>query len=246
MPSRWWVPVPGIRPEFVKIEHVHAAVSRWFDTSPAEHNAREKPYAISPLADGDHGGSPGIEVATFTREAEDRLRAATKTGCRIRLGNQLRSPMRPQPMHQAAWSELAAGPHEQWWELTFVTPATFRSGDRATPLPDVRTILTGLARVWTSWSDIPLSGLHHAVERTYATDVDLLSTVLHLTIPKRRTPGSHAPLTVPGTTGTLRLRCPDAEAAAAGAPLFRFAAYSGVGSMTRRGLGVTRTRSIPQ
>ena len=244
MPSRWWVPVPGVDPDRVKLEFVHAAVSRWFDRSAAEHAAGEKPYAVSPLAADERGGPPGLEIAVFTDVAERRLLAATGEGSGIRLGNQIRATGRATRMMSATWDELAAGPHEQAWELTFATPVTFRSGNRATPLPEVGTILFGLARAWTAWSDLQLPPPHLAIDKTYVSDLELTSTTLRIAIPKRSGDGGRVEIAVPGSLGMLRLRCSDPHAAATAAPLLRFAAYAGVGSMTRRGLGVTRLRTI--
>jgi CRISPR-associated endoribonuclease Cas6 len=240
VPSRWWVPIPDVDPERVTVNFVHAAVSGWFDKSSAQHAAGEKPYALSPLADGDDG-APGLEVAVFTSDAEQLLAQATAPGSGIRLGNQIRRMGQPHLIARRTWGELAAGPHEQRWELTFATPVTFRKGDRATPLPEVRTILAGLHRGWQTWSDVTLPPLRLAVENTYASDLDLTSSPLRLTIPGRGS--GPVKITIPGSTGRLTLRCASREAAVVASPLIRFASYAGVGSMTRRGLGVTRVQT---
>lgn len=242
MPSRWWVEIPEIDPSRVKLEFVHAAVSGWFDATEGEHAAGEKPYAVSPLADGPTG-RPGLEVATFTEVAEDRLLAACGAGGSIRLGNQTRQLGRPQAIHRHTWAELAAMTRDRAWELRLETPTTFRSGDRATPLPDVRTMLSGLAREWAAWSDVPVEVPHETWSSFYVSDLDLVSQVLTLSIQKRGGQG-RVEIAVPGSTGMLRIRCSDPDAAALVGPIIRFAAYAGIGSMTRRGFGVTRARGI--
>ena len=55
MPCRWFVPVLGVDPQRVRLEHVHAAFTRWFDRTPAEHSAGDKPYTVSPLTRDDRG-----------------------------------------------------------------------------------------------------------------------------------------------------------------------------------------------
>ena len=79
MPSRWWVPIPGLDPHFVRLEHLHAAVTRWFDSSAGEHHANGKPYAVSPLRPGDAGGV-GVEIGILTDHAHHCFSKATARG----------------------------------------------------------------------------------------------------------------------------------------------------------------------
>ena len=240
MPRRVFVPVPGVNPEGVKLSHVHGAVSRWFDESETEHTAPEKPYTLSPLGEGS-AGEVGVEVATLNERAAGQLAEAAVAGARIRLGGQVRALGRPYLMHRASWAELAAGPVGSRWRLNVVTPATFRRGDRTSPLPHPPKILESLGRAWAAWSDVALPGpgVKAACEAVWVSELDLRSDVLRLPV-RSRHPDGPVDVTVAGVIGSLVLRCDDPDAARSAGPLIRLAAYAGLGSMTRKGLGVTR------
>lgn len=240
MPSRFFVPVPGLDPHRARVEFVHAAFSRWFDQSHAEHTANDKPYAISP-ASRDDTGHVGVEVATLTVASAARFAEAAQAGASVRIGNQIRTIGTPRLMWQASWADLATRTADCRWDLDFVTPVTFRSGDRSSPLPHPRTILTGLERAWQAWSDTPLPALGEGAGAVWASDLELSSRVLPMVI--GRPDGSRRELTVSGSLGRLTLRCDDPSVASVAGPLLHLASYTGVGSMTLKGLGVTRVRS---
>lgn len=243
MPSRWWVSLPGVKPEYVKLHHVHAAVSAWFDRTEDEHRSGTKPYALSPLSG--EPGDIGIEVATLTDEATRRLSEATSEGQHIRLGNQIRDLHGARLLHSESWEALAACRDDREWRLEFATPTTFRSGDRSSPLPHPVTILRTLGRTWDAWSPLTRSSPEPPWTSVWVSDLDLQSQVLEITTQARSTEAK-IPLTVSGCLGTITLRCDDPKVAEAAGPLLALAAYAGVGSMTRKGLGVTRvsTRTI--
>lgn len=240
MPSRWWVPLPGVKPEYVKLHHVHAAVSAWFDRNEAEHRSGTKPYALSPL--GGEPGDIGLEVATLTDEATRRLVESTREGRQIRLGNQIRELHGARLLHSESWEALAARHDEREWRLEFATPTTFRSGDRSSPLPHPVTILRTLGRTWDAWSPIPRLTSEPPWTSVWVSDLDLQSQVLEIAT-QARSSDAQIPVTVSGCVGTLTMRCDDPPIAAAAGPLLTLAAYAGVGSMTRKGLGVTRVTS---
>ena len=243
MPSRWWVPIPGLDPHFVRLEHLHAAVTRWFDSSAGEHHANGKPYAVSPLRPGDAGGV-GVEIGILTDHAHHCFSKATAPGSSIRLGSQTRPLGRPQLMHNDTWAELGAVSNVREWELEFVTPTTFRAGDRASPLPHLPTILTGLAQSWQLWADDDTPGpdAGSVARAAWVSDLDLRSEVLRLPIPSRDG-GQVRMVTVSGCVGSLTIRISDPNLLTAAASLVRLAAYTGIGSMTRRGLGQVRVRA---
>lgn len=179
MPDLWFVPVVGVDPARVRLEHVHAAFSRWFDRSPAEHAANDKPYTLSPLTHDERGGL-GVEIATLTECARGRLVEAAVDGARVRLGNQTRPVRAPRRLVGRTWAELAAHDTDRRWRLEFVTPATFRSGDRSSPMPRVDTILDGLQQAWSCWSDTRLPSAT-ALEDPAAPD-DLPALVDHVLV----------------------------------------------------------------
>jgi CRISPR-associated endoribonuclease Cas6 len=262
------MPVVGVDPTRVRLEHVHAAFSRWFDRSPAEHAANDKPYTVSPLT-RDERGRTGVEIATLTETAGRRLREATADGATVRLGNQTRPVGAPEHLIGRSWAQLAENTTDDRWQLEFLTPTTFRSGDRASPLPHVGTVMNGLARTWNACSDTriepPAADAAHGVDsradvvdcRTdtdvnagadtegwgavWVSGLDLRSVTVSVRV--RRRDGSFQPITVSAALGSLTLRCDDSRAAARAGPLLQLAAYCGVGGMTGKGFGVTRVRA---
>lgn len=256
MPDRWFVPVAGVEPDRVRLEHVHAAFSRWFDRSPVEHAANDKPYTVSPLT-RDPRGQVGVEIATLTDTAEKRLHEAGMDGATVRLGNRTRPVGTPRHLIGHSWAQLAANTTDGRWQLEFVTPTTFRSGDRSSPLPQVGTIMDGLSHTWNTWSDTRIETSEEGTDvidcradapadvggwgAVWASDVDLRSVTVSVRV--RRQDGTFQPITVSGALGSLTLRCDEPVAAAHAGPLLRLAAYCGVGGMTGKGFGVTRVRA---
>lgn len=242
MPSRWWVSIPGLKPEYVRLHHIHGAVSGWFDRSPVEHSATDKPYAVSPLSrSGD--GETGVEIGTLTGEAATRLLEGAQPGRAVRIGNQHRTIGGIHVLQEDTWPALMAYDGATRWRLELVTPATFRSGDRASPLPQLETILGGLARSWDKWSHPHTDPPVVAPGAAWVTDLDLRSELVTLQV-RRRSQGTPVPLHLPGVLGTLDIRCDHPVSAAAVSSLVRLATYTGVGSMTRKGLGVARVTRL--
>ncbi len=240
MPTRWFLPIHGLDPRRVPLDFAHAAFTGWFDLTHAEHTANDKPYAVSPITSDGHGGV-GVEIATLTEVAEQRFVARAEPKAVVRLGNQTRPVGRPRVMLRESWSELARHHDDSRWELNFLTPATFRSGDRSSPLPQPRTIVQRLARSWRAWSDSAIPPIDEVLASLWVCDLDLHSTTIPLRISRRD--GARQDVTLSGALGTLVLRCDEPATAAAVGPLVRLAAFTGVGSMTAKGLGVTRVRA---
>lgn len=239
MPTRWFVPVPRVDPSRVRIDYVHAAFSGWFDRDKAEHAANTKPYTVSPLT-GQHGPI-GVEIATLTDVAEGQLRAASLPGRQVRLGNQTRDIGVPRRLFGARWDELDRGPYERRWTLDLLTPATFRNGDRASPLPSVATLLSGLARSWNRWSGLPATELDPThLRAVWVSDLELTSEVVSLNVQSQS--GGPQKVHLSGVLGSITLRCDAAEVSRAVAPLLRLAPYAGIGSMRAKGFGVARLR----
>lgn len=244
VPGRFFIPVARVRPEFVKLSHVHAAFSSWFDHTDREHVAGHKPYAISPLTGSGRGGDIGVEVATFTPEASARFAQAAATRDEVRLGNQTRRVGVPRVLHETSWVDLAAQHSDDAWRLDVVTPMTFRWGDRTSPLPQLETIFGALGHAWGTWSDAPLPGpgVEAAARACWVSTVELTTEQLTIAV-RARHPRGAVEVTVRGSVGLLEVRCADSAAAATAGPLLRLAAYTGLGSMTRKGLGVTRVQA---
>lgn len=243
MPSRWWIPLRDARPDRVRPEHTHAAISRWFDPDTAAHYAPVKRYAISPLvtdSDGESGcevallerallGTPGVE-REGTPDPLDQLRRNTRPGSSIRLGTNRVSVGTPRRIAGESWESLATPSGSRSWELEFVTPVTFRRRDRSSPLPAPPTLLRGLLDSWNYCSGLPVREIDRSTH-----DLIWVSDIA----------GNSAPMklsgfTVSGFTGRVTYRCDDAAVADIIDGLFRLAPYSGCGSARAKGLGVTR------
>lgn len=242
MPSRWWLPLPDARPDRVRLEHLHAALSHWLDPSEQAHVARTKPWAISPLASED--GETGCEVALLERAASappatvespvpdlvSRLRRQAKPGVTIRLGADRVQVGEPRLIASETWESLAAPRSTRSWELDFVTPVTFRSGNRSSPLPAPRTLLRGLLESWNTCSGLPERMLDRRHDdAVWVSDLSGRSVTMKL-----------SGLTVSGFLGQVTYRCDERAAAELADGLFRLAPYTGCGSARAKGLGVTR------
>ena len=230
MPSRWWLPLQGARPEQVKLEHLHAAVSRWFDKTPEQHAVGTKPYAISPLARDVDSPGVGFELATLTAETEECLLERVAPPATVRLGTDQALLGRPRKTATEDWSSLATPSGARSWDLEFATPVTFRRGNRASPLPVAGSVLRGLLDSWNCWSGMPDRQLtRQDTDEIWVSDID----------------GRSEPITVSGVrmsafVGRVRFRCDKQVIADLVDPLFRLAPYAGVGSAKAKGLGVTR------
>lgn len=229
MPSRFWVPLPSVRIEAVRLEHLHAAVSRWFDDTPADHGALVKPYAISPPARS-ADGSAGFELTALSSGAEARLRSRSGAGAGIRLGAQLVSIGLPVVIRTESWESLALASGRRSWTLDFITPVTFRRGNRSSPLPTPNVVLRGLQDSWNAFSGQDRRELdreHH--ERLWVSHISGSSEPMMV-----------SGLKISGFIGQVVFRGDDQPTADLVDPLFRLAAYAGVGSGRAKGLGVTR------
>lgn len=234
MPSRWFVEIPGLDPSRVRLEFVHGAVSAWFDSDAEEHAANEKPYVVSPPTTyGDH---VGVQISTVTADAEARLADAVRARREVRLGNQIRRIGALQLLQTHTWAQLAESPAETTWRLKFLTPTTWRSGNRASPFPELSTILTELRQAWILFGPEPHPCHDAAWAGVWVSDLDLHSELLRVRLNGRD--GVRRELTVPGVVGQVTLRCDDEATAASVAPMMRLAPYTGLGSFRRRGLGV--------
>ncbi|WP_028709297.1 CRISPR system precrRNA processing endoribonuclease RAMP protein Cas6 [Propionicicella superfundia] len=235
MPAIYWVPLPRVAPP-VKVEHLHAALSRWFDrgTSDAggvDHRAQTKPYTISPLSG--EVDRFGVEVSVLTAEARDRLTLCAGSGERVRLGERWTIPGRALLQSSVSWGELAEGLPGCRWDLEFVTPGTFRTGNRSCGFPVPSSLLRSPAQCWNRFSSATKVELSHEESGSvWVSDFDIESVPLAV-----------KGLRVGGVMGRLRLRCDDASTAAKVGSLLRLAEYCGVGSYRTKGFGIVRVRS---
>ncbi|MGV9976532.1 CRISPR system precrRNA processing endoribonuclease RAMP protein Cas6 [Micromonospora wenchangensis] len=231
MPSRWRITTPGIDPTRVRVEHLHAVVSGWFDTTDDTHRAPAKPYTISPPTR--HADTPGFEVTLLDDTLTNRLLTRAAPGVRLRLGAQhTRLATGAEQLAATTWTHLAGGDSRaNAWCLRFVTPTTFRRGNAFTPWPAPNPVLGSLRATWRRFAppDLPEIVLDLAADPVWVTDVDGANEILRIN-----------GLTVSGFVGRIRYTCDDPDIRAAVDRLIRLAPYAGIGAHTTRGLGQVR------
>jgi CRISPR-associated endoribonuclease Cas6 len=233
MPSRWQIATPGIDPARVRVEHLHAVVSGWFDSTDVAHRAPAKPYTVSPPTRHPTGAA-GFEVTLLDDALTNQLLTRAAPGIRLRLGAQhTRLTDGAEQLAATPWAQLAdAGSNANAWCLHFVTPTTFRRGNAFTPWPAPQAVLGGLRATWRRFAPPHLSDLvlDLATDPVWVTDIDGANEVLRINN-----------LTVSGFVGRIRYACdgpPDTRAAVD--RLMRLAPYAGIGAYTTRGLGQVR------
>lgn len=231
MPSRWWVSLPGIDPRPVRLQHVHAAVSGWFDQTEEDHAQLVKPYALSPLShSGDRRSGAGFEASALTDQARECLLRKACSNEIIRLGAQTTRLVGAQLIEEESWDGLQTWMGGTAWDLEFVTPATFRQGQRWSPWPAPATVLRGLSESWNRWSDTESrTPTHQQSDAVWVAELSGSSQRLDI-----------GPARPSGFLGHVRYQCEDQAVASLVDGLFRLAAYAGVGSAKAKGLGVTR------
>lgn len=203
-------------------------MTQWFDLDKSEHAAPQKPYALSPLRETE--GLPALEVGLLSDTAEQRFASAAVHGATLRLGGQLGTVTRPRRLQVETWKSLATSSTATSWVLDFVTPATFRRGNRSTPWPAPSVVLRGLSERWVAWSGQGVRALsHQQADEVWVSDLDGRSHALVVST-----------MHVSGFVGQIRYRCDNHDIAALIDPLFRLAEYSGIGTGTAKGLGVAR------
>lgn len=229
MPSRWELTIPDIAPASIRLEHLHAVASSWFDR-PGQHHAHSKPYAISPPSQGPTGTV--VEIGLIGDDLTNQLLSHTGPGTRIRLGRSTTTLTKP-PQQTAAvpWTELAAPRTTSAWHLTFVTPLTFRRGNKFTPFPNPKAILGGLRAKWSTHAPPELRHitLDLATDPVWVTDINGHNEIV--TVNER---------TVSGFIGHMRIESDTDHTTTENIDrLLRLAPYSGCGAHTTRGFGLT-------
>jgi CRISPR-associated endoribonuclease Cas6 len=232
MPSRWELALPGVDGSRLQVEWLHAVVSSWFDQGAAEHAARFKGYAVSPPRPVEGGAA--FEIGVLDDALVPRLLTAAAPGTPIRLGSRtLRLPRGPLQTAATTWPGLAVSAATRSWVLRFVTPVTFRRGNRFSPWPDPPAVLGGLRARWSAFApkELPPVALDLSADPVWVTDVAGANEVIR--VDQR---------IVSGFVGRVRWEC-DADDATASTvnSLLRLAGYGGVGAHTTRGFGVTVT-----
>lgn len=231
MIGMWAVPVTGIDPTRVRLDHLHAVASGWMDDN---HWDTIKPWAITPLSQIDQVTTIG--VITLTENAGTTLATAVSAGTPLRLGAQhghalsdpvLRQVTRPELLLET--SHVAPTRASVW---NFLTPATFRNRNRTTPLPDPQRVVHSLSAKWQGL--YPSLGDELRMEPRQVADISVTDIDGHNEV------FPIGAMTVSGFVGRVRYAAGDRVDAGRFAALCEFAELAGVGSYTTRGLGRIR------
>ena len=224
MPSRWLITLDGPASSQIPVEAPHAVVSGWLDI---DHKAPVKPYSLAPPRSV--GGFTALEVRLLDDGLASRLLGGAPSGGRVRLGRHWFTVIAAAALQvRTPWTDLHRRPPSRAWEVSYLSPTTFRRRTRTSPWPAPDSVLTSLASRWRAVSPATAPKVNQATARSlWVSDLDGRSETLQL----RET-------IVSGFVGRVRYVCDGSrvEAAAVDA-LFAFAEYAGVGSHTAFGLG---------
>lgn len=256
VPIRYWVGLPDVDPP-VKPEHLHGALSRWFDGEEPlatviadvgvprpRHESIIKPYTISPLAE--EPGRLGVLISVLTSDADACLWHGASTAGRVRLGRSLTRVEPPVVDESMSWAQLEASRAARAWRMEFVTPTTFRTGNRTSPLPSPTGILRTPSECWRAFSGRETrSYTPQDVTRLWASDLHLQSQRVPLRVGERSGPDERrGEREICAVTGSMVLRCDDARVAAIVGPLLRLAPFSGVGGFRGKGFGLVEVEEL--
>ena len=230
VPVRFRVHLDVVDLPFFRPEWIHARVARWLDDD--EHHASRKPYAVTPLFRTDDG-SAAFDVNVLTVPVARRfLERATRGAARFGQVTVGARDRRVSVVEAVSWQGLASVDPQSTWTFEFLTPTTFRTQGRYQPLPVAGSVFGHLRQVWRRFSPIPIDV---DVAAAGVTVVDLEGRVE--SVPLRSE-------VLRGFVGTVTYAAAadDPEILRGFTMLGRLAAFSGVGSRTTYGMGVTRIR----
>lgn len=229
MPSQWWISLDQVRLP-VRMEHIHAVVTRWFDVQDA-HWSKEKPYSVSPLSE--RNGEYGFQLGLMIDELSEVLLERLYYNPAVQLGNHHSQVSTAEQIGKESWSELGTWSQASRWRVSLLTPTTHRSGSRNSPLPNLPAIVRRLSEHWSTWNQPVNVDLHQLSKAMWVSDLQLSSTTLEF----------HQQV-ISGSLGEFTIRCNDRKFAAFADQLLRLAPYSGIGSFTVKGCGVCEVNPI--
>ncbi|MGQ0841592.1 CRISPR system precrRNA processing endoribonuclease RAMP protein Cas6 [Actinokineospora sp.] len=221
MPSLWRLRLPLPDNGCVDRRGVHRMLSRWLDV---DHHAQRKPWSWTTTGAGlEIGLVDDSLVARLTRHAgRDLTQVAT-----------------------APWAQLAAAHLGREWTVEFVSPVTFRRGNRLVPWPSPSAVLGSLRADWRRFA-APHVGdviIDLSKEPVIVTSFRGASEVERVVLHERpNAAGERVPVqaTVGGFLGSLTYTIDGEVDAGAVGSLMALAPFSGVGAHTTRGFGGTR------
>lgn len=144
MPSIWRC--PWFDPDRAT---VHRTLSRWLDS---DHHAQRKPWSWIPQ-------TSGLSISLLDDQLADRL---------VYCAGTAGTPV--QQVATADWSQLrSAGLSRDSWELEFVSPVTFRRGNRFLPWPSPSAVFGSLRAAWRAFGAPAVGDLELDLRRGVGT-----------------------------------------------------------------------------
>lgn len=251
MPATYWLPLPNMRGP-ARVEHLHAAFSRWFDQRtdldepaasgegdpPTGHHDNVKPYRLAPMSQ--HDGRWGVEISVLSESAFHALADRVSGPVTVQLGGVETVVDTPVVVRGESWGDLLGWAGETGWRVEFLTPFTSRTGSRSSPFPNPPVMLRAAVDAWAMaarWgaigeADVPPSIPGWAYRDLWVSAIDVTTTTY--TINGHRHPGALGSISFGAT----------ADVAALAAPLFRLAHYCGMGSFRGKGMGVVSVEQV--
>jgi len=233
MPSQWTITLEGPASPDIPATAPHAVVSRWLDI---DHQAPVKPYAISPPTT--RGKHTTLRIRLLDDALAGPLAHHTTTGSTVRLGHHHFTVHTPPVLeHGTSWQALTSTPPHRAWDVTYLSPVTFRRRNRTSPWPAPDSVLTSLSARWQALDPGTAPTLRvDGLRSVWVSDIDGSSQAFAL-----------KDTVISGFVGRLRYMCDDGPALSDIAALFAFARYAGIGSHTAYGLGtITVAPSHPE
>ncbi|MFC0438054.1 CRISPR system precrRNA processing endoribonuclease RAMP protein Cas6 [Kutzneria buriramensis] len=238
MPSLWRLTLAQPGPTLDR-RTVYRMLARCLDT---DHHANRKPWSWTARREP---GSLVVEVGLLDDTLADRL----ITGVEDTRRRHAPAAGRPTGVHQIAactWAQLLHGPVTTEWAFRFISPVTFRRGNRFLPWPAPSAVLGSLRASWRTFApaDIADVTVDLSGDPIVVTGVDGTTTVEQVVLHDRAdSTGTRRPVSVAvgGFSGQVRFAVDTPGFDPTGVTaLARLAPFSGIGAYTTRGFGGAR------
>lgn len=234
MPSRWRIglTLPGLRAYDAR--SFHGLVAGWMEShrSAADHRASVKWWSCSPLAEIDDDRF-AVEIGILDDAEQSAFldRMAIVAARPVRLGRVEGCVEPPAQLADADWESLATSARPvRRFELAFTSPTGFRSGRHTDLLPTPQRVFGHYRRIWHAFAPFE----PHAAFET------LRFHVPHLDLRTVDVPLAHERFS--GVVGRMTIETESAHAGLCALALL--APFSGTGSRSTWGMGVTELRAL--
>lgn len=191
---------------------VHRTLSRWLDS---DHHAQRKPWSWT-------AQDSGLNISLLDDRLAERL---------VHCADAASTPV--QQVTKADWAQLRSGRPRDGWQLEFLSPVTFRRGNRFLPWPSPSAVFGSLRAAWRVFAAPEVGDLELDL-RLDPLVVTALSGASHT---ERVIAHNKDSVLVGGFVGTVRYALDGAADPRVIDTLVRLAPFSGVGAYTTRGFG---------